>query len=145
MCRFRGFAKHGHSAVSTGLRHRWRFWARHRRAPSLAGVRSQLGDAMKRTSSLCAIAAVLLALQASAQVNSSRIEGIVSDSQSLPLPGANVVLTETRTGLTRSAETSSAGTYLFPSLGPGQYELRVEAKGFSTEVLRVTLEVDQAL
>jgi hypothetical protein len=100
---------------------------------------------LKRTISVSAIATVFLTLPASAQVNSSRIEGIVSDSQSLPLPGAKVVLAETRTGLTRAAETSSGGMYQFPSLGPGQYELRVQAEGFSTEVRRVTLEVDQAL
>ena len=80
-----------------------------------------------------------------AQVNGARIDGIISDSQSLPLPGVKVVLAETRTGLTRTVETSAAGTYQFPSLNPGPYELRVEAPGFSTEVRRLTLEVDQGL
>ena len=100
---------------------------------------------MKRTICLSVIAAVLLTVTASAQENGSRIEGIVSDAESLPLPGAKVVLIEGRTGLTRAAETTAAGTYLFASLSPGQYELRVEAKGFSGEVRSVTLEVDQAL
>jgi len=100
---------------------------------------------MKRTICLSVIAGVLLTVTASAQENGSRIEGIVSDAESLPLPGAKVVLIEGRTGLTRAAETTAAGTYLFASLSPGQYELRVEAKGFSGEVRSVTLEVDQAL
>jgi hypothetical protein len=100
---------------------------------------------MKRTICLSVIATVLLTVTASAQENGSRIEGIVSDAESLPLPGAKVVLIEGRTGLTRAAETTAAGTYLFASLSPGQYELRVEAKGFSGEVRSVTLEVDQAL
>lgn len=80
-----------------------------------------------------------------AQVTGARVYGIISDPQSLPLPGVELVLTETRTGLTRSVVTSTAGTYEFPSLHPGQYELTVEAKGFATEVRRLTLEVDQAL
>ncbi len=80
-----------------------------------------------------------------AQANAARIDGTVSDPQGLPLPGVKVVLTETRTGLTRTAETSAAGLYQFPSLNPGPYELRVGAPGFSTEVRKLTLEVDQAL
>jgi hypothetical protein len=78
-------------------------------------------------------------------VAGAQIDGIVSDSQSLPLPGVSVSLTETRTGLVRSTVTSNAGTYEFPGLNPGQYELKVEAHGFATEVRRLTLEVDQAL
>src|SRR5712692_5850590 len=80
-----------------------------------------------------------------AQANAARIDGTVSDPQGLPLPGVKVALTETRTGLTRTAETATTGLYQFPSLNPGPYELRVGAPGFSTEVRQLTLEVDQAL
>ena len=82
---------------------------------------------------------------ANAQANGARIDGIVSDSQALPLPGVKVVLTETRTGLQRATETSSSGTYEFPSLNPGQYKLDVQAKGFASELQDFTLEVNQAL
>src|SRR5712692_7711305 len=82
---------------------------------------------------------------ARAQASGARIDGSVSDPQGLLLPGVKVVLTETRTGLTRTAKTSGFGAYQFPSLNPGEYELRVAAPGFTTEVRKLTLEVDQAL
>src|SRR5579863_1885206 len=87
----------------------------------------------------------VVASRLDAQANGARIDGIVSDSQSLPLPGVKLVLMETGTDLTRTTETTTAGTYQFPSLNPGQYELRVEAPGFATEVRKLTLEVDQEL
>lgn len=87
----------------------------------------------------------VLASRLDAQANGARVDGIVSDSQSLPLPSVKLVLIETGTGLTRTTETTTAGTYQFPSLNPGQYELRVEAAGFATEVRKLTLEVDQEL
>jgi len=87
----------------------------------------------------------VVASRLDAQANGARIDGIVSDSQSLPLPGVKLVLMETGTELTRTTETTTAGTYQFPSLNPGQYELRVEAPGFATEVRKLTLEVDQEL
>lgn len=80
-----------------------------------------------------------------AQANGARIDGIISDQQSLPLPGVKVVLTNTFTGLQRSAETSSSGAYEFPSLNPGSYEVTAQARDFAAEVREVTLEVDQAL
>ena len=82
---------------------------------------------------------------ARAQANGARIDGIVSDSQMLPLPVVKVVLSETRTGLQRATETSSSGSYEFPGLNPGQYELAVRANGFAEKVQELTLEVNQAL
>lgn len=80
-----------------------------------------------------------------AQVSGARIDGIITDSQSLPLPKVEVFLTETRTALVRTTVTSEAGNYEFPSLNPGQYELKTQANGFAPEVREVTLEVNQAL
>ncbi len=79
------------------------------------------------------------------QVNGGVIEGIVSDQQGLPLPQVPVSLKEVGTGLMRTAQTSPSGTYQFPSLNPGQYELTVRARGFASEVRDMTLEVNQAL
>ncbi len=83
--------------------------------------------------------------QLHAQANDARIDGSTRDAQGLPLPDVKLVLTETRTGLERTAGSSSAGTYSFPGLNPGQYKLKVSARGFSTEVRDLTLEVNQAL
>ncbi len=80
-----------------------------------------------------------------AQVNASRVEGIITDPQRLPVPGVELKLMETRTGLQRVAVSSSAGSYEFPSLGPGPYELSARAQGFAPAAMSFTLEVNQAL
>lgn len=79
------------------------------------------------------------------QAGGARVDGIVSDAQGLPMPGVEVVLKETGTGLVRTTATSSAGTYQFPSLNPGRYELVAKAHGFAPEARSVTLEINQAL
>lgn len=82
---------------------------------------------------------------ARAQANAARMDGTVIDKQGLPLPGVKLVLMETRTGLLRGAETSSAGTYEFAGLLPGSYTLTTELKGFEARTTTFTLEVDQQL
>ena len=79
------------------------------------------------------------------QASGARVDGLVTDSQVLPLPNLPVTLTETNTGLVRTTRTSTDGTYQFPSLGPGQYVIKVQARNFSTEVRTFRLEVNQAL
>jgi hypothetical protein len=103
---------------------------------------------MKRFALFVLLGIFVLGIPASnahAQANGARIDGIVSDPQALPLPGVSVVLTEKLTGLHRTTATSPSGTYEFPGLNPGQYELAVQAKGFAAEVRELTLEVNQAL
>src|SRR2546422_11484919 len=80
-----------------------------------------------------------------AQVNASRVEGIVTDPQGLPVPGVELKLMETRMGLQRMADSSSAGAYEFPSLGPGADELSGRGQGFAPAVKRRTLGVNQTL
>jgi hypothetical protein len=79
------------------------------------------------------------------QVNGARIEGMFRDQQGLPLPGVQVSLKETSTGLVRATSTSTVGAYQFAGLNPGQYELSARAQGFASEVRDLTLEVNQAL
>ncbi len=79
------------------------------------------------------------------QANAARIDGFVSDPQGLALPGVKVVLTETRTGLARTAETSSTGTYEFAGLLPGSYVLAGNLKGFQARTTTFNLEIDQQL
>ncbi|HZO99705.1 MAG TPA: carboxypeptidase-like regulatory domain-containing protein, partial [Terriglobia bacterium] len=78
-----------------------------------------------------------------AQGHDAHIDGILSDPQGLPLAGATVTLKEEQTGLTRTVETTAAGTYQFVSLNPGQYQLTAAAKGFEEQVRELTLEVNQ--
>jgi len=64
---------------------------------------------MKAFARFLVVTAVLLGciVQARAQVNGRRVDGIVSDPQGLPLPGVKVVLTESQTDVVRTFETSN--------------------------------------
>src|SRR5205814_6370580 len=50
------------------------------------------------------------------------------------IPGAQVTVTQTGTGLTRTAQSGADGAYLLPSLPIGPYQLEVKKDGFSTYV-----------
>jgi hypothetical protein len=60
----------------------------------------------------------------------SAIVGEVRDATNAVVPGATVTVSNHETGLTRSAQTDSAGRFNFPQLKPGTYSVKVEAQGF---------------
>jgi hypothetical protein len=64
----------------------------------------------------------------------SQIAGTVQDSSGLAIQGAQVRATQTDTGLTRTAETSTDGGYILPSLPIGPYRLEFTKQGFNTFV-----------
>ncbi len=102
---------------------------------------------MKRfsTTSLVSLALCLafgLALFAQAV---SQISGTVKDSSGSAIPGAQVTVTQTDTGLTRTAETDAGGVYSLPSLPVGPYRMEVKKEGFSTYVQSgIVLQVETA-
>ncbi|MFZ0963002.1 MAG: carboxypeptidase-like regulatory domain-containing protein [Terriglobia bacterium] len=63
----------------------------------------------------------------------SAIVGQVTDATHGAVGGANVTITSRETGLTRSVKTDEAGRFNFPQLKPGEYSVRVEAKGFEAQ------------
>lgn len=63
---------------------------------------------------------------------SSAIEGSVTDNSDAIIPNANIVLTNTDTGVTQNTASNSAGFYRFSALGVGHYKIAVSAKGFAT-------------
>ena len=65
-----------------------------------------------------------------AQTTSAQISGTVVDPQSAPVPNAKVTITEQNTNVARSAMTDSNGSFVFPAIKPGAYELQVEVTGF---------------
>jgi hypothetical protein len=67
-----------------------------------------------------------------AQVSTSRIEGIVTDNSGAVIPGASVKITNEGTDVSHETTTSSSGTYVVPSLTPGQYSVTVTSSGFQT-------------
>lgn len=89
-----------------------------------------------------ASAAFLICYSLSAQVNTARILGTVTDQTGGVIAGAAVVVTNTETGVARSLVTDGAGEYDAPNLNPGKYSVRVSTAGFEAfERLNIELEV----
>src|SRR4051794_8563379 len=79
-----------------------------------------------------------------AQLGTAIISGAVTDSTGAAVTGASVSVTNTETGVQRETVSNAAGEDTLPSLTPGQYDLRVEFKGFKkAEQKALTLQVDQ--
>jgi hypothetical protein len=64
------------------------------------------------------------------------ISGTVVDSTGAVLPGADVVVKHTATGLTQSAVSNGEGAFLIPSLPIGTYEVTVSLPSFKTVVVK---------
>ena len=65
---------------------------------------------------------------------SGDLSGRVTDSSGAVLANANVVATQTQTGLQRSVKTDSAGQYRLPGLAPGNYDVSAQVSGFQTQM-----------
>ncbi len=76
------------------------------------------------------LALLLFCLSASAQLNLGRILGSVTDETGGAIVGATVTVTDIQRGVSRTLTTDEAGQYSAPSLNPGTYSVRAEAKGF---------------
>ncbi|MEO5823630.1 MAG: TonB-dependent receptor [Vicinamibacteraceae bacterium] len=80
---------------------------------------------------------------ATAQSGTATLQGKVIDTQKMALPGANVTIANPATGLSRTTQSDSSGSFTFPGMPPGIYALTVEMQGFKTSVVeKVTLQVD---
>jgi len=88
--------------------------------------------------------------------STAQISGVVTDQSSAILPGVEVKVTQTDTGITRSAVTNETGSYTLPNLPIGPYRLEAALPGFrsyvrtgivlqvgSNPVLNILLEVGQ--
>src|SRR5215471_9982133 len=100
---------------------------------------------MKNAVKFFVVASVTLAFACSfawAQGN-AQISGTVTDPSGARLPGAEVIATQTATGVTRNVITNEAGVYVLPSLPTGPYKLEVALPGFRTFVQTgITLEIN---
>ncbi len=75
--------------------------------------------------------AALVVLQADLSAQSlGSIVGLVTDATNAVVPGATVRVTQQETGVTRTFQTDSTGTYLAPALNVGTYTVEVSAPGF---------------
>lgn len=84
------------------------------------------------------------AVFAQADVAHSTVKGRVMDQAGAAVSGATITVLHAERGVVRRVKTDGEGAYQAPLLQPGVYELRVEASGFQSQVLRkVALTVGQ--
>jgi hypothetical protein len=77
------------------------------------------------------------------QAVSASIVGTVTDATGAVITNGRVTLTETNTGVDRSAVTNPSGNFTYPNLPPGVYRVTVEMPGFKKEVREgINLAVD---
>lgn len=79
---------------------------------------------------LLSLAAVSLLASPLAAQNLGSLNGAVTDPAGAAIPGARVEL-NSPTGLHRQTVSNSQGIYQFAQLPPGQYQLRITARGFA--------------
>src|SRR6185295_8918648 len=77
---------------------------------------------------------LLLTASVSWAQGTAQLSGTVRDSSGGVLPGVNVTVTQTNTGLVRTTVTESDGVYLLTNLPTGPYRLEVALQGFKTYV-----------
>jgi len=75
---------------------------------------------------------ILSAFPVCAQVSTSSITGVATDSSGAVVASAKVEAKNEDTGVVFEQNTTSAGTYAFPSLTPGRYSITVTMLGFQT-------------
>ena len=123
-----------------------------------------IGDTQRRRAPgqismmIMAAAMILGGQSAFAQLRiTGTISGTVQDPTGAMIQNARVVLKDAKTGITKESKTGDRGSFLFPDLASGLYEVTVTAPGFQTALLpdisvstsqntdvKVTLEVGAA-
>ena len=88
-------------------------------------------------------AAIILLSSPSFAQSTATLQGTVLDTQSMPIPGATVVVTNTATGLSRTIVTDVTGNFVAASLPPGDYSVDISLAGFTTQKRSVRLDVSQ--
>src|SRR5262245_3008681 len=67
------------------------------------------------------------------------VSGVVQDSSGGNVPGTNITLRHPETNLEYQTVSTESGTFSFPSLLVGNYELKVTSPGFRQAVSPVTV------
>jgi len=98
--------------------------------------------------SLLAVIVLLLssAFGARAQVTTADVRGTIMDEQGAAIAGADVTITSSNTGYTRSMKSGSDGQYTFTDLPLGTYSVHVTHAGFKAETqTSIVLHVNDSL
>lgn len=90
------------------------------------------------------ILSLVFALTANGQQGTAAITGVVTDAVGAIIPGVDVTLRNSQTGVVLKTKTESAGSYVFKLVPPGPgYTIKFEFPGFSAvEISGLYLNVD---
>lgn len=83
---------------------------------------------------VCAVLTTTCSISAFGQVDQGTITGLVQDSTNAVVPGADIKLTNTDTGLVQQSKSNSGGVFVFSPIPIGHYSLSAGAKGFETTI-----------
>ena len=111
----------------------------------MMSLRSYFSLRSARVSKLALVTALLLSpvlVLAQTTISTGSIVGTVTDPTGSVVSGAKVVITNRETGQVITTNTTSAGTYTSGALTPGEYGVRVEAKGFKAAALVLVVQVN---
>jgi outer membrane receptor protein involved in Fe transport len=100
-----------------------------------------------RTITIFLIIAMLTSVPIGAQVAGGTLSGTITDPSDKLVPQAQVSIINVATGITTTVTTNSDGFFIAPNLLPGEYQVTVSAKGFSTETrkgISLTVGAQQA-
>ena len=82
---------------------------------------------------------------APALAQDSGLQGYVTDESKAFIPGAEIVVTNTKTGIAQTSLTSDVGFYTVPFLKEGSYQVRCSMPGFSTQQTELTIDLGQVV
>ncbi|MCU0228154.1 MAG: carboxypeptidase-like regulatory domain-containing protein, partial [Bryobacterales bacterium] len=89
---------------------------------------------MKRTIGLISLMLILTASHLFGQASTS-LRGTITDLTGAVIPGATLTLTNVATQASRSTNSSEDGSYVFPAIAPGTYQLKATAAGFNDTIV----------
>lgn len=78
------------------------------------------------------------------QTGNGSVRGVVKDQSAAVIPGAEVTLANTETNVEQRTTTNEAGIYVFPSISPGAYKLRVAFQGMAVSEATLTVRVQES-
>src|SRR5208282_2347323 len=103
---------------------------------------------LRRVPRICVVSVLLfcvalcsLTLLAQTTISTGSIQGLVTDPSGAVVSGAKIAITNKATSRVIVTKSTSAGAYTSGALTPGEYTLRVEAQGFKTSEVPVTVQV----
>ena len=98
-----------------------------------------------RTARKLLVALLFAVLPMAAQTGLGTVKGTVTDSTHAVIPNANVLLTNSATGVADRVQSTAVGAFYFGAVKPGPYKLAVEVSQFKKWTTAFTVEVGQTV